>query len=353
MRILVATSWGGACGIANYADLAIAAIRQADPSLEFEPSAEALDPDWVERTRTSHPGGIGWSYDGTYGRPPTVWLNYHRGLHSRWTPEKVEALKHYARVVITFHDTYGERPPDDLQQQLHDLADVFVVHEPCEGLPKQILIRQGVPAATHPTRYNVWDISPEGRDFWGNYAFKQYAMQPVLGTCGFNFGWKSFDRLAEVTAVCGWAYLVQSNNATDADEARWKAANPWTCVVRGFQPTATIVSLLAGCDATCWAYECANSGTSGAIRLGLAARKPVIAWQSCRQFRDLSCFDWYDPPPLPPDDRVQWCGGFAELPSILERVPIQRVDPGIVALAERDSWVNQGKKYAAIFAGLA
>ncbi len=213
-----------------------------------------------------------------------------------------------------------------------------MVHEPCEGLPKQILIRQGVPAAQSPYQYG---------------PHKQYGAQPILGTGGFAFPWKGFNELADVTAQCGWAYLVCSNNATEADEARWKASNPATLVIRGFLSTEALVSHLTGCDATAFCYACANSGTSGAIRLGLAARKPLIAFAGCRQFRDLSRFDWYDPPPLPLDDRIRWCYGFDSLPQVLEQIPLQRVDPGIVAIAERDSWVRQGQKYAVIFQGLA
>src|SRR5207244_7148682 len=128
----------------------------------------------------------------------------------------------------------------------------------------------GVQTCALPICPREWGISPP----------------PILGTAGFNFPWKNFDRLAQVTAGAGWAYLVCSNNATEADEKRWTKANPYTYVIRGFQPTAAIVGALMGCDATCWPYECANSGTSGAIRLGRAARTPVIAWNT-RQFRDL------------------------------------------------------------------
>ncbi len=280
MRVLAVTSWGGACGIANFAEQ----LRDhLPPDIEFTPSAEALNPAYI-----SHAGVL----------PDVVWLNYHRGLHSQWTPEKVQQLgkSKWFKVVITFHDTYGESAPDALTQQLHDLADAFIVHEPCVGLPKQILIRQGVPApAAIPLNITMDDGRPGQRWF-----------RPMLGTCGFNFPWKNFDRLAEVTAACGWAYLVLSNNATDEDGARWKAVNPYTMWMRGFQSTDYMVAALSACDATCFAYECAY-------------------------------------------DEILWCD-FKTLPYNLRRtVHIARVDPGIAHLAHQDSWVNQGRRYAEIF----
>ena len=36
-----------------------------------------------------------------------------------------------------------------------------------------------------------------------------------------------------------------------------------------------MVAALSVCTATAFLYECHNSGTSGAIRLGIAALKPV------------------------------------------------------------------------------
>lgn len=325
MRVLAVSSWGGACGIANYLDLLKEAVEGADPGIEILPWAEGLDP-------AACP-----PYAGDYD---VLYLNYHRGLHSRWTHAVLsdwitaDAKQRQARVpvVITFHDTYGQTEPDALTKALHNLADVFVVHEPCVGLPKAVVIRQGVPAWPG---YYVLDHSAGG----------PFNGRPVLGTCGFNFPWKNFGRLAEVTAQCGWGYLVVSNNASMADEASWRSLNPYTQVIRGFLPTTEIVARLGGCDATCFAYECANSGTSGAIRLGLAVRKPVIAFQGCRQFRDLQ-------EGAGRDGGIRWCSGFDNLWRILRHVPIQRCDPGIVALAERDSWVKQGQTYARLFRGL-
>lgn len=298
MRILAVTSWGGACGIANYAEM----LRDHLPAdIEFVPCSEALDP-------------LACQQDADI-----IWLNYHRGLHSRWTPSCVQALN--KPCVITFHDTYGEAPPDALTVALHDLADAFIVHEPCEGLPKQILIRQGVLGWQE-----AWQFDER---------------RPLLGTCGFNFPWKNFDRLCQVTAEAGWAIYIQSNNATAEDEARWRALNPHLHTDRAYLTGPQIVSRLAGCDATAFPYECANSGTSGAIRLGIAARKPVLAFSGCRQFRDLK--DDFKPP------QIRWCTDFDDLQFRLQRVPIQRCDPGVVYLAERDSWVRHGQRYADVF----
>jgi hypothetical protein len=314
------SSWGTACGIADHLAQAKPAIEAADPSITIVPDPEGLDPKVViERVRWSGANAYDW-----------LWLNYHRALHSRWTPEVVADLVTFTqgqmRVLVTFHDTYGERKPDALQVQLHDLADAFVVHEPCLDLPKAHLIRQGVAPAQLPYEYYGW------------------GQVPILGSVGWNQPWKNYDTLARVTGEQGWALVLCCNNATVEDEARWEALNPRLFVVRGFLPADLIVSYLAGCDATIFAYECANSGTSGAIRLGLAARKPVIAWRDCRQFRDLVAAElnaqvW----------PIHWCSGFDRLPQVLADIPVGRVDPSVVHLATLDSWVHQGQAYARLF----
>ncbi len=341
MRVLAITPWDGqgtpsgqACGIANYAAL----LKEHLPGdVELIPCPEGLDAQWVYTPDSS----------GLYSHiPDVIWLNYHRGLHSRWTPEKVAEVQTMGRgrkVAITFHDTYGEAEPDALTRELYDLADAFVVHEPCVGLDKAVVIRQGVPAAQEQA-----NLRGHGIGDYGVYSrtWLAYPEQPVLGTCGFNFPWKNFDRLAEVTAEAGWAYVVVSNNATDADVARWGASNPHTLVIPGYRSTPEIVAYLAGCDATAFPYQCANSGTSGAIRLGLAARKPVLAFSGCRQFRDLA------DTPDGLNIRIHWCSGWVQLQEVLSYLSIQRVDPGIVAIAERDSWAKQGQRYGNLFRGL-
>lgn len=325
--ILAVTSWGGACGIAEYARMVIE-HQPTGGAAFWSPGDESLDPAWVA---TREKGSI-----------DLLWLNYHRGLHSRWTPEVVASFKKHAPVVITFHDTYGESAPDPLALQLHDLADAFIVHEPCEGLPKAQLIRQGVLAAQPAVHYAACSDP-------GGYYFKAFDQQPVLGTCGFNFPWKNFDRLCELTYEAGWAIVILSNNATPEDVARWQAKNPHSLIRTGFHSASDIVAHLAGCDASAFPYECSNSGTSGAIRLGLAARKPVIALSSCRQFRDLV---YIESDTCHGVTGVRWLEHMSDLLPMLAHMPIQRCAPGVVWHAHRDSWVKQGARYAEIFRSL-
>lgn len=340
MRVLAVTSWDTPCGIAEYARQlkdALEVINEDTPVRLF-PYAQALDPEWVLRQVA---GPV----------PPCdlVWLNHHAALHSRWTPEYIRQLQRMGiPVVATLHDTYagGEIQPNSPQLRgIWDQANATIVHEPVTDLPGAHLIRQGVPAAAqHPLDYAReeagWLTGAASR----TRAFKAFPQQPVLGTIGFNFPWKNYDRLCKVTRGAGWALVLLSNNATKADEECWRTLNPNTLVVREFLSTRSAVSYLTGCDATAFCYECANTGTSGAIRMGIAARKPVLAFKGCRQFRDLQIAE------LEVQSHVIcWVPDWGRLEWHLRHMVITRIDPATVWLAHRDSWTNQARRYQAIF----
>lgn len=328
IRVLMATTWKVACGISDFGEQLKQAVEAADAEIVVTPMPQLLDPDALSHS-------VPFLYD-------VLFLNHHDALHARWTVEKVQAWKAHMPVVCTYHDTFSgeDRPNSDKAKALAALCDAFIVHEPVTDLPGAILIRHGVPKAEWPMQYGVADRSgPAGM------LFKQYWQQPVLGTVGFNFVWKEMTRLCEESAKAGWAIVLLSNNATEEDEARWRSLNPWSFVVRQFLPQPEAVSYLAGCDATIFAYQCSNAGTSGAIRQGLAARKPLIAWSGCRQFFDIKLAEG--------GEAIHWCPNFDELPQVLRNIPIGRTDPGIIWLAERDSWTRQGRRYAEIFRRVA
>lgn len=336
MKVLLVTS-EGACGIAEHSALLKAAVEAADPTIEIVANAEALDPMEV----SLH------GYD-------LVHLNYQAALHSRWRPDQIEYSRREFKIpfVLTYHDTGV--PNSDQCKALHAVADAFVVHEPAEDLPGAIYWRQGVPAMQPRVVYGA-DASFRGgalalpvqpnRDF----CFKQYSAQPVLGTVGFPFPWKNYDLLATVTAAAGWALVLLAPTATPAQVSSWQRANPYTLVRTDFVPREAVVAHLAGCDASAFLYTCANTGTSGAIRQGLAARKPVLAAPPgvCRQFRDLA-LAYGDPSTR--SSPITWVVPEPDrLVLALRQLAIGRVDPNVAFVAEQDSWARLGARYAGLY----
>lgn len=319
LRVLLATTWDEPCGIAEHSAYLRESVEAADPAVDVTPVKGMLDP------RAAVPGYF-----------DVLHLNYHRALHSRWTPTVVQAAKAAIgckAVVITFHDTFGELPPDDLSQQLCDAADAFIVHEPCEGL-NAYYWRMGVPAWSGPMMFGTH----------GDHGFKSWTDQPVLGTVGFPFPWKNYDKLCEVSRAAGWALLLIAPKATEEQVAEWRRLQPDLLVQRRFVPRREVVSMLAGCDATAFCYTCANSGQSGAVLQGVAARKPVFAFKTCRQFRAL-----YDAYP----GAVDWGSTFEDLAWFLRATTIERTAGRMVALAQQDSWEGLGRRYATLYRALA
>lgn len=348
LRVLLATSWNTACGIADHSAQLIRYAVAADPYLAIIPSAEALDP--------HHPAIQSLVHDAAVGID-LLHLNHHDALHSRWTPERVAEIAKRIPVLVTYHDTRETVEGCPKALALSKVASSLIVHEPVEGLPA-IYWRQGVPAAARaPMDYahNQW--GSYGTYDWGGDGslqmrwrkmWKAYPQQPVLGTVGFNFPWKNYDRLARATAEAGWALLILSANATEDDEVRWQEINPYTIVGFGFKSTEELVNNLAGCDATAFMYECANTGTSGAIRLGLAARKPVIALRSCRQFRDLQLLDPARRIAVGPSG-VAWVDDWSDFALTLRGINPHPWQAEVAARAEEDSWARLGARYAELY----
>jgi len=319
MNVTAVTSWGVDCGISEYAGHLQDACRQQDLPVTFHMDSRALDPQAF--------------FHDARPLPDLVWLNYHAGLHSRWTPELVQQVQASVPVVITFHDTYdGEASPNsDRCKALFQIADAFIVHEPVADLDGAILLRQGVPDLEGAYSRNWMDFGGWER--------------PVLGTVGFPFPWKNYDRLAARTEEVGWGLILIAPRATSADIDRWRGLNPWTVVYPDFLSAAEVVGRLAGCTATAFMYECHNTGTSGAIRQGIAARKPVYALAGCRQFRDLLLADQIEEP----KSLIRWVEDWNDFRVRLKTDPIVPWDPGIIYLAERDSWRRQAQRYVEIF----
>ncbi len=312
--ILLISPWNKPCGIADYAKQLKGAVEAADA--EYRVTVEEFG------------AGRAW---------PLVHINYHEAVTAAWMPEHLQNLKALGvKTVVTYHNTFGEHTPEemrangdhrlDLLEAFCQVADAVVVHEPCRGLTGNVKYwRQGVYAAQPAYQY----------------TFMQYPAQPILGSLGFPFPWKNYDTLCTMTRDAGWALVLLAPTATPADIQRWQTLNPYLYVRTDFIAAPEAVSLLAGCDATAFLYgTCAYAGTSGAVRFGIAARKPVLLFEGQRQMRDL--LDAYP-------TEFYWADSWADAAQILHELPIQRVDAGMVYVAEQDSWTRLGQKYVQLY----
>lgn len=309
MRVLLVTTWATDCGIAEHSAMLKEAVEAADPTITVAPDHAALDPQaYVFRPQYLDEFDL-------------VHLNYHAALHSRWTPDQIQRLR--LPVVVTYHDTGV--PNSDQCKAVIAAADAAVVHEPFDDLPAA------------KTRY--WRMGVED---WHQPLKLDVDERPYLGTLGFAFPWKNYDELCKVTAAVGWGLLLIAPRATVEQVQRWQALQPHVIVRPDFVDRHEAISLLAGCDATAFTYVTHNTGQSGAVLLGVATRKPVLALSTCRQFRAL----YHDPLGA---RTIRWVRNFEQLARALRALPIQRVDPGIVALAAQESWTRLGAKYAALY----
>ena len=83
-----------------------------------------------------------------------------------------------------------------------------------------------------------------------------------------------------------------------------------------------------------------------AIRLGIGARRPVIALRGCRQFRDLEGEDLAERAILWACGEDDVAGALRSLEEDAFREFQQR---GVETLADRDSWERAGHFYAAFY----
>lgn len=317
--ILLVSTFNEVCGIAEYAAYWKDAVEQADPVLKVEVET-ILNP--------SAPLKF-------VSLPKVVVLNYQAALLSQWHPEHIREVQARGSKVLTIWHDSGV-PNSDHCKEICAASDYFVLHEPFDDLPSNgAYIRQGVPDWQDPFWRFQTLRNQMVRDglWWGE--------QPVVGSVGLSLGYRNLDVLCQAAAIAGWGTLLLTPKATEDDEFRWKELNPATAVIRDFIARGDVVSYLAGCDATAFLLVTNNAGTSGSVRQGLAARKPLLALKT-RQLRDLEN-----------DKMIRWQddGSPLGIAVALSRLPAGQ-DRGIVYLAERDSWRNAGEQYAAILRGL-
>jgi len=280
LRILLVTSPREHCGIREYGKFLIASVA-GDPEISI---TEFSNPEANE-----------------LGTPDCdiIHLNHHAALHSSWTEERVEQYQKLGyKVVVTQHDTFEDFEIMK-ERGFRDFtgADALIVHEPVAGLTHDHWPLDMLSITPH-IQYIPQGVLPPPN-------LRDKPAPRTLGTVGFDFPWKNYNMVARVTKEAGWVFLLIAPEMTQERVEEIKGINPESIVITSWVSAEDVVLLLAGCTATGFLYSTGNSGTSGAIRLGVAARRPIVAFRS-RQNRDLD------------GESIGWCKDEAQVVDTLK-----------------------------------
>ena len=244
MRVGIVTTWGERCGLATYSKN----ITEALPDIDWRVIARE---DW------------GNNFDGL---PPIadecdlVHIMHHGGLMASMSPEIIKAC---GKTVVTRQCTGSE--------EVFSAATIKTCHEPRQG----------------------YRWVPHGIPTLDNYPLFEPRSIPQIGVCGIPFDGKGHKELIDIATVAkvGVRMVIPDSPHTGSEIAGFYNA---LCSERGIPcdimtgwPSENKVSwFLATNDVNVFFYTRPANGTSGAVRLGLAAGRPVIV-SNHSQFSDL------------------------------------------------------------------
>lgn len=348
VRVLLVTSNRAECGIREYGRSLIEAMRDVGKEVEIH---EFPYPD-ADDFGATNPAMPKVDFD-------VLHLNHHAALHASWTPEFLSWLKRGREeddvpdsvrrpnwgIVVTQHDTF-EKHSTMLARGYPDFrcADALVIHEEVEGLRGKVRMGSHLQAlgatAGLPNVFLLHQPIPPLKALWGKRYSSKY--QLYVGSVGFPFPWKNYPLLCKVAKEAGWGVYIHAPRITSDQVLELQAAHPDVEIEPRWLPRDEVVQRLHDwCDVTAFLYQTGNSGTSAAIRTGIAARRPVLAFQ-CRQFRDLM-----------ERDEVWWLQDAEDLHTVLKAMEKEEVrkkrEGAIRRLADEQSWEKAADVYRMIY----
>ena len=246
-KVILISNWDLQCGNAEYA-------RDLKKELEKEFEVTGL------------PGNMNVVRSSMTSFSETVIVNWHPTRVSINVDDVRWLKKMNKRVIIILQNSF--RGPVDVRAGSMLLeADVVVGHEEMEfegtgvryqSIPHGIVEVEELPAI-YPT--------------------------PCIGTAGFPFPWKRFDVVAEAAKKFNTRcrMIAPRSDQLDTDlfmEGIAGHIGPLANIYRSWLPAQQVVSMLAECWANIFWFTSYSPedqlGQSGSVRLGIAARRPVI-----------------------------------------------------------------------------
>jgi len=331
VKVLLVTSDREACGIREY-------------GLMLKEAVEGSSNVQVEEFPFTAPDRLLDRVCSPSSRPDIVHLNHHAALHSQWGPDHIWALRALGmKVVVTQHDTFESW---EIMQSRRFLdardADLLIIHEKVEGLegPRVWQMRQPIPEAPPAVKSGeAWLRRLKGIQ-WKHY----------VGSVGFNLLHKGFPTLVDGARRAGWGCRLIVPGITVEEAEDLQRIHPEGLeLMTGWRPRGHVIAALATCDMLGFPYVTGGSGTSGALRLGIAARRPVFTSPKGvnRQTLDLPEDHWVmrvDPSPQGIEEALR---GWADPKREFDR---WANEAGI--LAEMDGWEPMGWELARRYVGL-
>lgn len=264
MRVGLVTSWPPwKCGIAEYG---VNLTKHKQPDVEYKIIVGAS---WAKPFTDEQVFSEAQDCD-------IVHMSWEYGMMLPLTPEPFFKLRNQGKkLVLSYHNVWPGGPKPE-----H--AAMFPPFHTILSHDKQAAEEYGYTHIPH----GIVEAETVSDD----------KVERKLGMAGFPKFNKGGHIMARVAKELGLGVLLFAPHSIHADaggtSAYVRTFVPDAEIVHDFMPHEYIVRRLSECIATCglWATHSQESGVSGSVRLGIGAKRPVVATRAL-MYRDLRPYD--------------------------------------------------------------